>query len=630
MFDRRIASFWVFITVVAVAGMPAGAAVVGWDFNTDGVFPDAEVPGTDHFTLNGTGTETVAGGLWTLDTSAATNIYNRYAKTIAIGDYGEVVVRTKVLGPTTDNGHGSTFGFVSSDNTRNIFSVNQNGVNINVSNFRATPTADDFHTFRLIHDNTAPVASQRTLLYEGTERIGSVTPEPKPLPGSNNAYFGDASNGGSMNAAVDFVEFRTSPPTSLAWDFNVDGVDPRDEEPGTVRTVTGSPPTSTVAGGVYRINTGDNSNRLYFTRRMDIDDYAEVWTKVKAEGTFDDGGHAGFRFLANNTDRAQFSMDHQSIQINEGAPVALTTNNRYHIYRMVYDPSQPAGSKTRVWQDGRLVASRDPQAKPGTEGFTFGDATGNGRADYSIDWIRTYTESTPLVLNYEHWWLPGALPENSDPAWSRRGLASNRTLVPGEYLNIDTPPTYGNGNDPDAYCDFEIFDQTDVLDLTKPTTLDIRMRVNSRSEGNFAGNMTFYEPEGSDTNYYPFYFDVGQVGGLDGGNWEWYALDTSMFHDYRVAVDPDLDLARLFIDGSDVPALTLDENTIGNFTRNGFFFGDGANSRAGNTDWAFVGWTHEGAFGGGINLVIPEPASILVFSVLLFGLAVWRRRRVGG
>jgi len=615
------------LLLVVCVPLPVCGQVVRWDFGTDGVMPDAEVAGTDHFTLNGTGTETVAGGLWSLDTSATTNIYNRYAKTIGIGDYGEVVVRVKVLGPTTDNGHGSTFGFVSSDNTRNIFSVNQSGVRINVSSARTTATTDDYHTFRLIYDGKAPTAGERTLLYDGTTRVGSATPEPKTMPASNNAYFGDASNGGSMDAAVDFVEFRTAPPTSLAWDFDVDGVDPRDEEPGTVRNVTGSPPTSTVAGGIYRINTGDYSNRLYFTRRMDIDDYAEMWAKVKVEGTFDDGGHAGFRFHANNTDRAQFSMDHQSIQINSSGPVPLTTSNRYHIYRMVYDPSQPAGSKTRVWQDGRLVASRDPEAKTGTEGFTFGDATGGGRADYSIDWIRTYTEPTPLVLTYDRWWAPSALPEDSDPAWTRRGLASHRTLVPNQYLNIDTPPTGGNGNHPDAYCDFELLNQPDILDCTQAMTLDVRMRVNSKSEGEYAGNMTLYEPEGSDTHYYAFFFDTDAVGGIDGGSWVWSSLDTSEFHDYRVALDPDLDIAMLFIDGSDVPALTLDANNIADYQRNGFFFGDGANSRAGDTDWAFVGWTHEGAFGGGVDIMVPEPATMAVLGSGLICLVARRRKR---
>ena len=200
---------WALAVLLAAAWLaaPAQAQVVRWDFNADGVMPDVEVPTANHFTQSFTGTETVAGGLWSLDTSASTGMYNRYMDSLGVADYAEAVVRVKVLGPTTDNGLGSTFGFVNGSGLRSIFSVNQSGVIFNqtdAATFPTTPVANmgNFHTFRMVYDATRPSGEQLTL-HDGATLVAQGNAYNKG--GSNVAYFGDASSGGNTDMAVDFV-----------------------------------------------------------------------------------------------------------------------------------------------------------------------------------------------------------------------------------------------------------------------------------------------------------------------------------------------------------------------------------------------------------------------------------------
>lgn len=621
------------VVLLAFAGpavLPAQAASLRWDFDVDGVMPDAEVPGTDHFTQGGTGVESVAGGVWSLDTSAATSIYNRYAHSLAITDYAEILARVKVLGTSTDNGLGSTFGLLDSSGKRSTFSVNQQGVKVNQGDGATVPTIavpdmNEFHTFRLIHDAKG-AAGETTLLYDGTTRIQNATPISKS-PATLNVWFGDGSNGGSTNMAVDFLEFTNTPPRNLAWSFDVDGVDPRDEEPGTVRSATGSPTTSMVAGGIYRIDTGANSNNLSFTRRMDIDaDFAQAMVFMKDEGTTSHGGHAGLRFVVDKGStyaRSQFAIRDGQVQINEtGAAHSGSTSDRYHLYHLVHDGNAPSGQQTRLYKDGVLVASGNPQSKNGSlpNAFAFGDATGGGQANWSIDWIRATSDPGPMKLLYDHYWEPSDLPENSNPVWNFGVNPQNsdfRTLVPGQYLNINTV----SGTD-DAY--HSMYGQPDLVDTTKPLTIDFQMRVNSRSAGSdYVNALTLYVPEGNDTRYYVHTFGLDRVYGPSGT----VLVDTSEFHDYRITLDPDANQTRLYID--DNLALTSGSSgTISNFSRMGFYWGDAANSRAGSADWAFVGWSNLGAFDPAlVQLVVPEPGSMSLLLVGVLSLLLWRRRK---
>ncbi len=634
-------TFCILFCVLLVLGLltcVGQAEVIRWDFNTDSVMPDTEVPGADHFTLNGTGTETVSGGQWSLDTSSATNIYNRYAIGLPITDYGEALVRVKVLGPTTDNGLGSTFGMLDSTGERSTFSVNQSGVKVNQGDGATIPTTPvanmgSFHTFRLIYDKIHP-AGEQTMLYDGTTRVRSTTPINKS-PSALNVSYGDVSNAGSANMAVDFVEFTNTPPRNLTWDFDVDGVDPRDEEPGTLRAVTGSPTTSTVAGGIYRIDTGATSNNLSFRRRMEIDDdFAQAMVWMKDEGTTSHGGHAGFRFMVDQGatyDRSQFAIRDGQVQINEtGASHTGPTSDRYHLYHLIHDGTAASGQQTRLYKDGILVASGNPQVKGASvpDSFSFGDATGSGQADWSVDFVRASSDRGAMILPYEHYWAPDALPEDSDPAWALvdNGPPDSRTLFPGSHLNIDTPATGGNGSHADAYSANSMYGQPDIVDCTKPLTVDFTMRVNGISEGSYVNALTFYEPEGSNTRYYVHTFDVDDVAGQGGS----FSLDTSVFHDYRLTLDPNANQTKLYID--DVLALTNSSSgLISGFSRNGFYWGDSSNSRAGNTDWAFVGWSNMGAFDPAVVdlAVVPEPSAICLglLGAGLLTLGGGRRRR---
>jgi len=614
----------VLLTVAGPPLFPAQAASLRWDYDVDGVFPDGEVPGTDHFTLNGTGIESVAGGVWSLNTSANTNIYNRYAQSLAITDYAEILAQVKVLGPSTDNGLGATFGVLDSSGNRSTFSVNQQGVKVHEGSTTPVPNMGDFHTFRLIYDAKG-ASGETTLLYDGTSRLRSTSPVSKS-PTALNVYFGDASNKGSANMAVDFLEFTNTPPRNLVWSFDVDGVDPRDEEAGTVRSTAGNPTTSTVAGGIYRIDTGANGNTLSFSRRMNIDsDFAQTMVYMKDEGTSGHGGHAGFRFVVDKGStyaRSQFAIRDGQVQINEeGAADVGPTSDHYHLYHLVHDGNASSGQQTRLYKDGILVASGDPQVKTASlsDAFSFGDATGNGQANWSIDWIRATSDAGPMTLPYDHYWEPKALPENSAPAWTfgqNPPSSDFRTLVPGQYLNINT----GNGID-DAY--HSMYGQPDIVDTTRPLTIDFQMRVNSRSAGSdFVNALTLYVPEGNDTRYYVHSFGPDRVYGPSGT----VLLDTSEFHDYRITLDPGAKQTKLYIDDG-LELTSSSSGTISNFSRMGFYWGDAANSRAGSADWAFVGWSNLGAFDPAlVQLVVPEPGSMGLLLAGVLALLLSRRR----
>ena len=421
------------------------------------------------------------------------------------------------------------------------------------------------------------------------------------------------------------------PVSSVGWEFDVGGVLPDAEVPGTTRNTTGSP-TESVSGGLYTIDTGTNSNRLYYQKGLVIDDqFAQAMVLMKDEGTVSHGGHAGVRFMVDQGstyDRSQFAIQDGQVQINEsGASHTGPTSDRYHLYHLIHDGNAPSGQRTRLYKDGILVASGNPQVKSASvsDSVTFGDATGSGQANWNIDWIRVTSDRGPIILPYDHFWQPAALPEDSDPAWALfdNGPPDSRTLFPGSHLNITTPATGGNGSHADAYSAHTMYGQPDIVDCTKPLTVDFEMRVNSISEGSYVNALTFYEPEGSSTRYYVHTFDVDNVA-VPGGS---VAVDTSVFHDYRITLDPGANQTKLYVDGV-LAATGGSTGVIPNFSRNGFYWGDSANSHAGNADWAFVGWSNMGAFDPAlVQLGVPEPSSLVLLAAGLLGLAVWRRRR---
>lgn len=287
-----------------------------------------------------------------------------------------------------------------------------------------------------------------------------------------------------------------------------------------------------------------------------------------------------------------------------------------------------------------------------------GDANGDGFVGGDdLDIIRANwgQSAAPWAITYDRYWNASFVPEEHDPSWEFRGETEYRQWVrtgPEAYLNLDTPATYGDKTQPGAYHDYTINNRPDEFDASQPLTVDFKVRINGKSDppdqNDPVNSLAVYSPDGEGGCLaYILWLGEGYAAG--------YSLDTSVWHDYRLVIDPG-ENASLFIDGETTPVAQLAPNLIDTLDWNGIRWGDISDSRAGNADWQFVGWAAglwtpeilagdldgDGFVGGDdLDLVranwgrgtpptpnsIPEPASLLL---MLTGCFAWLFGRIRG
>ena len=307
----------------------------------------------------------------------------------------------------------------------------------------------------------------------------------------------------------------------------------------------------------------------------------------------------------------------------------------WHDYTLRVDPDANGGAGYfHVYQDGTYLAQAAAKPNVGLDwnGVRWGDSSDNdaaGISDWnSIKWGAdttipdvpepaltladgdingdNFVGSADLDVIRSHWgstvggtveyigtWDGDALPQDSSPAWVPRGDAANSTIVSEgpdtPYMNLNTPATLGDKNDPGAYCDFALINTTDI-DLTQSAIVDFKMRVNGQSDppdnNSQVNAIGLYRPDGEGgTEYFVLWMTPDSFAGIE--------VDTSEWHDYRVVLASDATEATVYIDNFLTPAGTVSGNSSDSFLYNGIRFGDLSDSRAGDTDWAFVGWTDD-------------------------------------
>ena len=155
------------------------------------------------------------------------------------------------------------------------------------------------------------------------------------------------------------------------------------------------------------------------------------------------------------------------------------------------------------------------------------------------------------------------------------------------------------------------------------------MRLDSTSDGaTYGAGFTIYHPEAAGARYYALWFALDRIqvaGTSDNAN-----IDTTVWHDYRMSLDPDSSTLMIFVDDSPTPLLVTNGGyfTTGSPT-NGMYFGEGYSSGAGTSQWSFFGWAGGGALPGDAFLAIPEPSTLVLLALGMIGLALAGRRRKG-
>jgi len=235
--------------------------------------------------------------------------------------------------------------------------------------------------------------------------------------------------------------------------------------------------------------------------------------------------------------------------------------------------------------------------------------------------------SSGAVYFYDNYWKPSAMPEASNPQWDRKQDDGVRTLVPNDYLRIDTTAAAA---DREYY---EIRDDPTIIDFAGPSTVDFRMKVNDTSHGTVASSILALWKHGSGYRYVRYEFDETGVRpkGSEGSK---ASLDATEWHDYRISLSGNAGgsrTAKLYLLG-DTPRLLLSTGSQGSGSTtwsNTIYWGDMFTSDSGSADWAFIGWTGDAALGADDLLVIPEPSTFLAWSLLAaLGIAFgWHKRR---
>jgi hypothetical protein len=223
-------------------------------------------------------------------------------------------------------------------------------------------------------------------------------------------------------------------------------------------------------------------------------------------------------------------------------------------------------------------------------------------------------------------WLPGALPDSvdSDPQWTldlkNGGSASNATLVENEYLRINT---MGNQL---VYHDYKLLgsDASDAgLDMSaNDVVIQAKVRVEDRVDpftDQWAGDFLVYSDPGiaGTVDFWFLRLEEGRVGaGWPREDIDWYTLDTSVWHTYRMEINASARTGELYIDG--VLKGAMDTYAYSGGLSAGIIWGDASNKAGGITEWANVAW--------GADAVIPEPSTFVLLATMALA-AVWLRRK---
>ena len=180
------------------------------------------------------------------------------------------------------------------------------------------------------------------------------------------------------------------------------------------------------------------------------------------------------------------------------------------------------------------------------------------------------------------------------------------TAGAGAYLDPNTQWTSGTaGNGPDSTLEFRtrILTQPD----TDPTAIWGTSILAGWNGQRFTIGLNAY---GTD------YVDFGG-GGSSPSNW--YYLDTTQYHTYRIVFQSVTETASLYIDG----VLRLTQLGSGGFA-NTVQFGayTGEVSPTATSEWEYIRWTNSGAF-----VPVPEPSGFALVGVACAAWAFLRRHR---
>ena len=226
---------------------------------------------------------------------------------------------------------------------------------------------------------------------------------------------------------------------------------------------------------------------------------------------------------------------------------------------------------------------------------------------------------------YDAYWQPVAMPEGSSPPWTRAMDDAVRTLVQGDYLRLDTTNAAA---DREQYV---IRDDPSVINTGVPFTADFRLKVNETSHGTVATCFLALWHDGSPPGYQYVRYEFDETGVRPRANeGAKVALDTTVWHDYRLSVSGNAGgsrTAKLYVlDPTPQLLLSTGAQGSGSLTwSDTLYWGDVFTSDSGSADWAFIGWTSEGAFGPDDVLNVPEPCSMAILGLGATALA-WRRR----
>jgi hypothetical protein len=213
------------------------------------------------------------------------------------------------------------------------------------------------------------------------------------------------------------------------------------------------------------------------------------------------------------------------------------------------------------------------------------------------------------AVSYDGDFLPNHA--GSDPAWTTLfvGSGASATVSGGILTMTNGAPsiTYAQMNNT-AYWD-------GASGGTRENTIEFRMRsLNSQNNTQFTGR--YFWGDGQSRWFLEFDDNRVRINSSP-----FYAIDTTVFHTYRVVSSNGL--ADLYIDNIGNQATPVISGAAGQVVAQNFtFFGHDSAELKGRTEWDYVRWTNAGAF------TVPEPSVLGLAAIAgLFASFVIRRRR---
>jgi hypothetical protein len=194
-------------------------------------------------------------------------------------------------------------------------------------------------------------------------------------------------------------------------------------------------------------------------------------------------------------------------------------------------------------------------------------------------------------------WTPTALPDSPDsnPQWEldiKNGSADNATLTVDEHLRIDTMSNQL------AYHAYKLLGSDAIaagLDMSgDDIVVEACIRVEDTVDpftDQWAGDLLVYSDPGiaGTVDFWFLRLEEGRVGaGWPREDIDWYTLDTSVWHTYRMEINASARTGEFYIDSVLMGA--LDTYAYSDGLPAGIRWGDVSPKSGGITEWAYVSW----------------------------------------